>query len=155
MVFLPWLSQHWFDAVQAMGIVGSLLLATAAFHKEGQSRRLANLLAINTQHRETWSLLYHEPRLSRILSSSEDMANQPLSWEEEVFVTFLVLNLVTAFHAFREGLLSKPEGLEEDVKQLFDRPLMLQVWDRLKPLQDRDFVEYFERCLKGAGKADD
>ena len=82
------------------------------------------------------------------MNSSEDLATHPLTWEEEVFVTFLVLNLVTDFNAFREGL-------QADVKQWFDRPVVLHVWHRLGPLQDRAFVEYFARCLNGAGKADE
>ncbi len=147
MEFLHWLRDNWFDCLQSIGIVAGLLFAGLSFRGDTRSRRTENLIELTKQQREIWSELDRRPELRRILNTNADVVQSPVMPEEERFIRALVLHLNGAFHAMKDGLFAKPEGLSADIRRFFSRPVAKAVWERLKPFQDKDFVEFVEVCL--------
>jgi len=148
MGFINWIAEHWFDGIQTVGIVGGLLLAGYTSWKDEQARKISNSIAINEQHHRTWSELNERPKLKRIHARQVDLENEPISAEEELFVTQLILNLSIAFRAMKHGELARFEGLQWDVKSFFSLPIPKAVWMSVKAFQDRDFVSFVETAMR-------
>jgi hypothetical protein len=64
-----------------------------------------------------------------------------------LFVKALILQLSTVYRAMKEGMFVPLEGLKEDIKGFFSLPIPKSVWDKISPLQDKDFVSFVECCL--------
>lgn len=144
MGFVAWLSSHLFSLIQVIGIVGGLTFTAMSFQMDARSRKVSNLLAITKSHREIWSELYEHPELARTLEAKRDLAREPIRPEEELFVKMLILHLNSAFYASRYRELIQPEGLSRDIQEFFSLPVPRVVWDRLRPLQDKNFVRFVE-----------
>ena len=140
-----WIAEHWFDLLQTVGIVGSLLLAAYTTRKDERARRVGNSIAVNEQYRQIWKQLFEHPKLSRVLD--RDIEKEPVSTEEELFVTMLIQHLGTVFRATKHGEFVKLEGLRRDVAESFSLPIPKAVWEKIKVFQDRNFVAFVERCL--------
>src|ERR1051325_6097078 len=88
-------TQHCFDLLQSVGIVSGFIFTAYSIRKEDVSRRIGNLLAIAERHHSIWKLLYERPGLSRIMDDRAALDTKPLSDEEQVFITALILHLDT------------------------------------------------------------
>lgn len=148
MEFTSWLSLHWFTLLQSIGIVGGLLFTGISLRIDTKVRRVGTLMTITQQHRELWTQLYRRPELSRILDAAADVERCPVSAEEELLVNLLVLHLNSAYRAMKQGMFVRPEGLQTDIAWFFSLPIPRAVWERLKSLQDEDFVRFTEACLR-------
>jgi hypothetical protein len=147
MGFINWIGEYWFDGIQTVGIVGGLLFAGYTNWKEQQARKISNSIAINEQHERTWDKFYDRPKLARVLATEVDLKKEPVSIEEELFVTRVTLNLSTSFRAIRHGELVKFEGLQKDVKAFFSLPVPQAIWKNLEKFQDKDFVKFVEKAI--------
>ena len=143
-----WIGNHGFDLLEAVGIIGSLTFAGAAFRRDHRSRRIENLLNLTQNHREIWKELLRDQRLKRILDAGVDPVAEPITREEDIFVNLVVQHLNFVFYAIRDELTIDPTGLRRDVRQFFSLPIPKRVWGGLKELQNRDFVEFVEECLR-------
>lgn len=143
-----WIAGHWFDLLQTVGIIGSLLLAAYTAWKDDRARRIGNSIAINDQHRRIWKDIYEHPQLARVLEKDADVAETPVSLGEELFVTSIVAHLSTVFRAMKHGEFVKLEGLQNDVREFFALPIPKAVWEKLKPFQDANFAKFIETALK-------
>ena len=143
---LPWLGQHWFELLNAAGVVGGLLFTAVSLRSETQTRRIDNLLTITRNHRELWTELYRRPELARVLAEHADLVKQPFTREEELFVTLVVLQISSVYEALKSGLVIKQEGLRRDVWWFMSLPIPQAVWAKGKVLQNDDFVAYVEAC---------
>ena len=143
-----WITGHWFDLFQTVGIIGSLLLAAYTTWKDAKARRISNSIAISDQHWKIWSSVYEYPSLARVLDKDADVAEPPVSLGEEMFVTTIVAHLSTVFRAMTHGEFVKLEGLQNDVREFFALPIPKAVWKKLKPLQDANFAKFIETALK-------
>lgn len=132
------------DFIQSIGIIGSLFFTGWALYREGQAQRAANLLKLTEQHRDIWKELFARPSLSRVLRAEADPATDPISDEEMLFVTLLILHLNTAYSAIRARVLKEPEGLTPDIRGFFSLPIPRAGWEKMRHLHDRDFVEFVE-----------
>ena len=137
---------NWFDAIQALGIIAGFGLATAAFRLDAKSRRFSNLLAVHTQHRDIWSQLFSNPELSRILSLKLDLVKNPVTWAEEMFVTFLILHVRAVFEGSEQKLFTAAERTVQDVGLFFSRPIPEAVWENARFFQDKAFVRFLDDC---------
>jgi hypothetical protein len=146
---LQWVGEHWFDLLQTVGIVGGLLFTAYTTRKDDGSRKIANLIAIKQQYREIWKELYDRPQLARVLEKRVDLKAQPTSLQEWLFVKLLILHLDTVYHAMKADMFVSLEGLQKDIKEFFSSPIPWTIWEKLKPFQDEDFVEFVERCRSG------
>ena len=148
MGFLNWASDNWFILLQSLGIIGGLLFTAASLRLDEKTRRVGNLMAITKSHREIWAELYDRPDLSRVLDAEADLKHTAITHEEEWFVRFLILHLNTVYHALKSGVLLNLEGLHRDIRWFFSLPLPKTIWEKMKWLQDSDFVGFVELCRK-------
>jgi hypothetical protein len=141
-----WFSEHWFDLLQTVGIVGSLWIAVISLRSEAKTRRIANLLAITASHREIWKEFLNNPRLVRVRDAVADTAKQPVTDAERMFVTFVILHISGVHYAMKDQLVVTVEGLRRDIAQFFSLPIPREVWEKVKVLQNDDFVAFVELC---------
>ena len=143
---LRWLTENWFTLLNAVGIVGGLMFTGHSLRSETKTRRIANLLSLTTGHRDIWKQIFTRPQLSRILDPNADTSSKPVTREEEIFVNLVIQHLSVVFHAMRDELTIKPEGLRRDVWWFFSLPIPQTVWEKMKVLQNDKFVAYVEEC---------
>jgi hypothetical protein len=141
-----WMDNHGFDLLEAVGIIASLTFTAVSFRRDDRSRRVGNLLTLTQSHREVWKEQLHDPKLKRILDPRANLAREPVTRDEEIFVTLVIQHLNIVYHALRDELTINPEGLRRDVWQFFSLPIPQAVWNQLKVLQNDDFVAYVEAC---------
>ena len=143
---LRWIAENWVTALNAVGVVGGLFFTAASFRSEARTRRVANLLTITKNHRDIWADFYRNRKLARVLDVSADVAKQPVSREEEIFVNLVILHLSSVFHALKDELVVNQEGLRRDVWSFFSLPIPVVVWERVKVVQNNAFVTFVEQC---------
>jgi hypothetical protein len=146
MGFLQWVSENWFILLQSLGIIGGLVFTALSLQLDAKARRIGNLMAITKNHREIWRDLYDRPELARVLEGNLDSNQTAVTRKEEWFIRFLIAHLNTVYHALKSGVVISLEGLEKDIRWFFSLPLPKAVWEKMKPMQDKSFVEYVERC---------
>ncbi len=147
-IFLHWVSARGFDLLGAVGIIASLSFTAVAFMEDRKSRHISNLLALNSSHREIWTAIYERPELSRILEPAPDLQRKPITTEEVLFVTFLLLHLDATWQVIRSGLYRTNQNVREDVRWFFRLPIPHRVWEGVKSLQDPEFTEFMESSLR-------
>jgi hypothetical protein len=141
-----WLSQNWFELFSAVGIISSLWFTAVSHRSETKTRRVANLLTITANHREIWTAFLENEKLARVRDAGADTAKQPVTEAEKIFVTFVILHMSSVFHAMSDQLVVKVEGLRRDIAQFFSLPIPREVWEKIKVLQNDDFVAFVESC---------
>jgi len=72
---------------------------------------------------------------------------KPLSHEETLFVTFLILHLSVVFRVMKAKMFVNIEGFTEDVKEFFSLPIPKTIWNSIKSSQDKDFVSFIEKLV--------
>ena len=143
-----WISENWFNLLSALGIISSLLFTAVSLRSETKTRRISNLLSLTQNHRELWAEMFHRTGLERVLDSSADISLKAITLDEQFYVTTAIHHLNSAFQAIRTGLVIKPEGLRQDIRVFFSLPIPKAVWEKLRGLQDQEFVEFVENCLR-------
>lgn len=146
MEVLHWIGDHWFDLLQTTGIIAGLYFTARAFHLDIKTRRVDHLIELTKQHREIWTELYARPELARVKDATADLRGKPITGDEELFISMLILHLNASYHALKDRVFLKPDGLRKDIHGFFSRPLTKLVWEKMKPLQDADFVAFVESC---------
>jgi hypothetical protein len=144
---LQWIGENWVIVLNAVGVVGGLLFTGVSLRSETKTRRISNLLDITANHRELWEEFSLRPDLARVLNPSPDLAKNPITTAEEIFVTLVILQGNSAFYAMTDVLLIKPEGFRRDLCWFFSLPIPRAIWEKKKTLQNDDFVEFVERSL--------
>jgi hypothetical protein len=139
-----WIAEHWFDLFQTAGVLIGFAFTIHALHTESEARKIDNLIALNQEHMAIWKELYGRPELSRITEKRVALDTKPLSHEERLFVTFLILHLSVVYRAMRAKMFVNIEGLTEDVKVFFSLPIPKIIWNTIKSSQDKDFVSFVE-----------
>jgi hypothetical protein len=141
-----WFANNAVELLSAFGIVGSLFITTLSFRSEAKTRRIANLLSITANHRELWKAYLTDKELTRIRDVSAMTSKQPITEAERIFVTMVIQHLNTVFYAMNEQLVVKVEGMRRDVAQFLSLPIPREVWEKIKVLQNDDFVAFVESC---------
>ncbi|MEI6785704.1 MAG: DUF6082 family protein [Verrucomicrobiota bacterium] len=144
-----WISANWFTGLSAIGIVGSLVFTAASFRSETKTRRIANLLTLTRNHRELWSELICNPNLTRVLDPAADLSQRTITRDETIYLNLVIQHLGSAYQAMKSGLVVKPEGVSQDIRTFFSLPIPGAIWEKIKLLQNDDFVEFVERCRGG------
>ncbi len=143
---VAWITRNWFDILSAVGIIGSLLFTAVSLRSETKTRRIANLLTITVNHRELWKDFSNRPGLSRVLEAAPALKKRGVTREEEIFVNMVILHLSSVYHATKDELVIKLEGLRRDVWWFFSLPIPQAIWEKTKILQNDKFVEFVEKC---------
>src|SRR5262245_49802142 len=123
-----WLQEHWFNAVQTVGIVGSLLFTLATIRRDTRSREVTNYLTLAAQHRELWIEAHRRPELARIGQSEADLVANPISTAEEEFLLLALTHIHTGWLVIKDGGLVPLDVLALDVRDFISRPLPRAIW---------------------------
>jgi len=143
-----WIVKNWFDLFSSAAVIGSLLFTAYSLRSETKTRRIANLLAVTANHREIWKEYLQTPKLSRIADPHADVARNPVTPEEELFVGLVIAHINTVFYATDDKLVVEWESLRQDVAAFFSLPLPKAVWTKSKLLQNHDFAAFIDSSLK-------
>ena len=141
-----WVSQNWFSLFSAIGIIAGLWFTAFSLRSDTKTRRIANLLTITANHREVWKVFLNDKSVSRVRDASADTAKQAITDAERVFVTFVIFHMSSVFYAMNDQLVVKVEGLRRDIAQFLSLPIPREVWEKIKVLQNDDFVAFVESC---------
>ncbi|HZR20225.1 MAG TPA: hypothetical protein VFE51_23280 [Verrucomicrobiae bacterium] len=95
---------------------------------------------------QIWNVLYSRPELENIFRSKQPV-DRPISVAERLFVKMLIIHLDSAYRAMKAGLFVHLEGLQTDIRTFFAAPVPKKIWEELRALQDRQFVEFVEEVL--------
>lgn len=147
MPVLAWASDNWFALIQTLGIIAGLIFTATSLRLDARARKIGNLLTITSNHRAIWSELYTRPELSRVIDKSVDLARSPITPEEQWLIRFVIFHLNSVYYALKDDLLLSLQGLPKDIQWFFSLPLPRAVWEKIRMLQDPDFVKFVESCL--------
>ena len=141
-----WLGENWFTALNAAGVVGSILFTGLSFRAEIKSRQISNLIAITANHREIWMEFLSRPELRRVLDATVDLKTTVPTPNESEFVNLAILHLSCVYQTMQSELVLKDGGVRRDVCEFFSLPIPSQVWEKAKVFHDDDFVAFVEAC---------
>lgn len=141
-----WLEANWFSFIQTAGIIFGLSVTALGYRRDLRERRLSNLLALKTEHRELWSLVHENPRLARVLDPDADLLAKPLTHEEVVFLRQVIVHFAVAWQSLQDGMPLNAEGFEEDAAAVFNLPLPRAAWREVKNVQHPGFVQFVEHA---------
>ena len=147
MTWLEWTAEHWFTFLQSAGIVGSLWAAERALRLDAKTRQITLLFEIIAHHRAIWSQLYERPELSRIRESQVDLEQDPITPQEELFVTQVIFQIGAVLSAVDAGVAIPFEGQNDDVRSFFSQPIPRVIWRRRRGLQNRQLRSYIDKLL--------
>src|SRR5690349_7615567 len=100
-----WFSDNAFNLISAVSVVGSLLFTAFSLRSETKTRRVANLLAITSNHREVWKLFLTNKNLARVRNPDVDTETLPVTDSELVFVNLVIQHLSSVYRALDDHLL--------------------------------------------------
>ena len=142
-----WLADNdWPNLLNTFFTGGGVWFAGYAIHEDAKARRVSNVFTATNHHWEVWSDFYHHPEYWRVKQSTVDLAKNPITFQEEGFVKFVILHMNAVFQASRLGMIIKPEAFRRDVYSFLSFPIPSAVWENLKVLQNDDFAEFVEQC---------
>jgi plasmid maintenance system killer protein len=139
-----WISEHWFDLFQTIGIAGSFFFTAVTLQKDGLARRVGNSIAMNGQYQIIQRELIRNPQLKRVFDAKADIESNPISIEEEAFVKMTIAQLSTAYRAMKHGEFVELEELEQDVRGFFGLPIPKAVWEKFSSVQNNDFIDFVD-----------
>jgi hypothetical protein len=141
-----WFADNWFNLFSSAGIIAGLWFTAFSLRSDTKTRRVANLLIITANHREIWKVFLDDKGLARVRAASVDLIKQPVTDAERVFVTFVILHMSSVFYAMSDQLVVKLEGLRRDIAQFLSLPIPREVWEKIKVLQNDNFITFVESC---------
>lgn len=147
---LHWLLNNWFTVLSAVGVVGGLFFTAFSLRSETKTRKISNLIAMTANHREIWKQLFQRPELARVVDSTADVTKRIITPDEEAFVSMVVIHTSSVYEALKDELLIKQEGLRRDVGLFISLPIPRVIWEKIKLVQNQDFVAFVEMCRRGA-----
>jgi hypothetical protein len=68
--------------------------------------------------------------------------------QEQAFVSMVVIHVSSVYEALKGELLIKQQGLRRDVGMFFSLPIPRVIWEKIKTLQNEDFVAFVEECRR-------
>jgi hypothetical protein len=83
-----------------------------------------------------------------VIDPTADVAKQPVTPQEELFVGQVISHINSVFYATNDDLVIEWEGLRRDVAQFLSLPIPKAVWTKSQLLQNRDFAAFIESSLK-------
>jgi len=137
-----WLSHHWFDILQTLGIVGGLLYSGLGFSLDRRMRRTELVLSLTDAHREIWESMIEQPELARVIDPNADAAAVPPSAAEARFVKLVLLHVCAVHRAILNRAYRGSPEMDEDVRQFLLLPIPRLVLAEFLPYQDREFRDY-------------
>ncbi len=143
-----WLSIHWFNLLQTIGIVGGLIYNGYSLRLNARVRRVETLFKVTEQQRSIWLKLVDPAHLKRLLHEHVNLDEHPLTNDEELFVNLLLLHFEAVLEATRSRVFKKPAGMDVDVRAFLSLPIPNAAWNKLKEYRDARTIRYVEGFLR-------
>jgi hypothetical protein len=150
-MFIQWLGQHWFDAVQTGGIFGGLLFTAISLRDTHKAQKISNLFTLTQYHHDLYGQLFDRPELRRIFRQDVDLSRNPVTDDERLFLTLAILHVNLSLEAMRMNAIVPIEGMERDLAEMFSRPIPRAVWKEIRSVQNRDLISLLDK-LTGVAK---
>lgn len=147
MGFWGWAAQNAFELLSAVGIIGGLIFTAVSLRSDARARRIGNLIALTSNHREIWETTYKHGDLSRILEPRADVAARPPTSDEITFVIVVIQHIACVHQCIQSDLSISPEEIRRDIQTLFSLPVPRAVWEHAKPLQNHGFANFVDGCI--------
>lgn len=144
----PLLESNWFNLVQSVGIVASLLFAAVTIRRESRAHQMTALLALDEQHRDLWSELHRRPELARILAPEVDLVGKPVTTAESEFLNTVLVHFCTGWRLAAEHGVFSEDDLRRDLVAFLARPIPHQVWKQTLTIREQRFVAFVETALR-------
>ena len=141
-----WAIQHIFELFSAIGIIGGLWFSAFSRRSEAKTRRIANLISITANHREVWKVFLNDKQHARVLDPLADVGKQPITEAERAFTVMLILHINSMYFASKDELVIQLEGWRRDIAEFLALPIPGEVWNKIKVLQNEDFVAFVDSC---------
>ena len=145
---VEWFVENWFDLFTSVGVIGGLFFTAHSVRSETKMRRISNLLAMTSSHREVWKEVIRYPALARVTDPAADISGQPVTPAEESFMNLVISHTGSMYEALKSELVIKQEGLRRDVGLFFSLPIPNAVWSKTRLLQNQDFAAFIDSSLK-------
>ena len=146
MRFWGWFSGNAFNLISAGGVIASLCFTAFSLRSHTKTGRISNLLAVTSNHREVWNTFLNHKDLGRVRDATADPFAKPVTDAERIFVNMVIQHVSSVYQAMDDQLFVKLEGFRRDVAQFFSLPIPRDVWEKVKPTQNDDFVAFVESC---------
>jgi hypothetical protein len=144
-----WLSHNWFNVCSSLGFMGGLWFTGISLYLEAKARQTTNLLTITDAHRDIWKIYLSDKKFERVRDASADTSKQPITDAERIFVNMVIQHLNSVYYMMRHQLVIKVQGMRGDIAQFLSLPIPREVWEKIKILQNADFVAFVESCRDG------
>ena len=145
-----WFQDNWVNLAQTMGIIGSTMLAAAAFSRETRARKLGYFLSLAQQHRELWSEAHRRPELARVFLHEADLEANPVSVVEEEFLNLVIVHFHTGWLFAKDTAFLDHEAISMDARTFFSLPLPREVWDHTREARDPKFIRFMEAAFRSS-----
>ena len=164
--FSSWVDGNWYNVVQTVGVIGSLLglisslrMTAAAARREAEAKRrdaiareISNIFTQSEHHSALWGELEQNPELQRVLLPDLDVSKRPASLLEHVFINKVFTEYLTSWRVANAGGMITLDELAVDAKWFFTLPLPHAVWEKTKEFKNREFVQFVDRAIEDGGR---
>lgn len=137
---------NWFDLVQSVAIVVSILLTLLALREQAHQLKVGNLFLMTQHHRELWGYMLDHPDLQRIFDMNVDLQTQPITERERTFMRMLFLHCEACVKAIKAGVATPVHGAEADIRSILSYPLPREVWKEARRFHEPEFVKFVQNA---------
>jgi len=122
-----------------------LLLNAFVTYQNTSSRKLSNYQEIIKSHRDIWKITIDKPDVySRIFLSEVDLQTNPITYQEQRFVEFVLLHASSTYNFSKKSALVQIEQFKYDVDDFLSFPIPQAVWTTKKHFYNKDFVKFID-----------
>jgi hypothetical protein len=136
-----------------MGIVGGLLFTASTYRRVARATRVSNAISLTAAHRDIWKLVLADAHLEDVFEPAPTSAK--VSAAQKVFLRLMVVHMASVYEAYRSGTLIDLTGLQRDIGEGMAAPLAKEVWEQLRPYQNRKFTAFVEEAIRQHGQKAD
>lgn len=142
-----WLQANWFNFVQSVGIISSLLATVYTLTRDARSRKVSNYISLIEYHRDIWQLTFDKPELNRVHQRDPELFTVPFTPDEKQFLTFVFLHISCSFELQKTNRMIKIEMIEYDIAEFAKGPLVRRFWEENKRYYNDDFVRFVDNSI--------
>jgi hypothetical protein len=142
---MDFLKEHWFQLLQTIGIIASILFTATQIRFQRKSQKVSNSLLVTQHHRDIWKAFISDEKFSRLFQNHIDLVSSPVTEPERMFMNLVFLHISAVLKAIRAKAIFPIEGLESDVGDMLSYPIPREVWREVADYQDvqlREFVNW-------------
>ena len=88
----------------------------------------------------------NDKQLARVLDPLADAIKRPITEAERAFTVMLILHINSMYFASKDELVIQLEGWRRDIAEFLALPIPSEVWNKIKVLQNEDFVAFVDSC---------